>query len=558
MVSTKSDTTGRFILYYPERMTRMLIILLVSCALFVPVHAAQSPWKYPLPPDVTYEGNLNRVTISDDGQYSAAWVADENTLLYFNQSGTLLWSKQFTAKRPPWISSLSIARDDSTVAISELVPGCCEGSVTNTTSNRIILFDRNGTVLWNYTTMHPPLAVAFSPDASRVYAGTDDRQVLCLDRNGSVQWISTADAPVYGLAISGDGTMIAAAGSNPGKTSLGTVDYPEDLFMFNRTGSELWAFRTGGPNTVAISEDGSTLAVVGGKFGNLYLFNRTGYLILQHSFPETGTSLAMSEDAGLVVAGTAGGSLYGLDRSGTVVWDIKTSRLSRTVAVAHDGGSVVFGNGSSIMMVNHSGSVILDYPTGAWVSSVAMSGDGRNAVALSDAIYFFHAQGNSTTTSWPVTDPSLTINPVGDHAIGDIINITDTTNFPAGTALWVSAGPRTFTNYEPDYFVGQTAVIRGPERNLWSISVNTSLFSVDEYSLSVGPMDGSSILSNVTFNITPHRAGTPPTIISVAATAMTIPEASPYIPTPKPASLPIIIPVVATGCVALFRHYRKE
>lgn len=394
----------------------LLPALVVLCLLCVPALAAQPQWTFPLSPNATHEGNLNRLTISDDGQYLAAYVADNSTLLFFNQTGTLLWSRQFTAEQPPWISSISIARDNSIIAASGLVPGCCAGSVTSTTSNQVILFDRAGAILWNYSTMSPPTAVAISPDASRIYAGTEDSRVICLDRNGSVLWTQGTDAPVYSLTLSKDGTLIAAAGTNPGTTSEGTVNYPNDLFLFDRNGSPLWKYRTGGPNTVAISGDNSATTVVGGRYGNLYLFNRTGGLVGGRSFPETGSSLAMSDDASRIVVGSVEGSVYGLDNAGAIVWTVKTPHLSRNIAAANDGNSVVFGNGSSIMKVDRNGSVLLDYPAGAWVSSVAVSGDGNATGAIADAVYFFGSpypdtSANVSITSEPVAGNTTTAVP---------------------------------------------------------------------------------------------------------------------------------------------------
>jgi len=391
-----------------------LFALVTLCLLCVPALAVQPQWTFPLSPNATYEGNLNRISISDDGQYLAAYVADEDKLLYFNRTGALLWSRQFTAERSPWISSISIARDNSIIAASELVPGCCAGSVTSTTSNSVILFDRTGAILWNYSTMSPPTAVAISPDASRIYAGTEDRRVICLDRNGSVRWTGGTDAPVYSLTLSQDGTLIAAAGRNPGTTPDGTVNYPNDLFLFDRNGSPLWKYRTGGPNTVAISGDNAILAVVGGRFGNLYLFNRTGGLVGEHSFPETGSSLAMSDDAHRIIVGSIRGSVYGLDNAGTILWTIKTPSLSRNIAAANDGNSVVFGNGSTIMMVDRNGSELLDYPTGAWVSSVAVSGNGNSAGAIADAVYFFGPPEPESSAN-----VSRTLEPVTDHSTGN-------------------------------------------------------------------------------------------------------------------------------------------
>jgi PQQ enzyme repeat. len=394
--------------------SRFLLALTALCLLCIPALAIQPWWTYPISPNATYEGNLNRIAISDDGQYLAAYVADENTLLFFSQSGKPLWSRQFTAERAPWISSISIARDNSIIAVSELVPGCCAGSVTATPSNLVLLFNRTGAVLWNYSTMSPPTAVAISPDASRIYAGTEDRRVICLDRTGSVLWTQSTDAPVYSLTLSKDGTMVAAAGTNPGTTPKGSVNYPNDLFLFDRNGSPLWKYRTDGHNTVAISRDNSIIAVVGGKFGNLYLFNRTGGLVGGRSFPETGSSLVMSDDAGRIIVGSVEGSVYGLDSNGTMLWTIKTTRLSRNIAAANDGNSVVFGNGSTILMVDRNGSELLNYPTGAWISSVAVSGNGNAIGAIADAVYFFGSPSPESSAN-----VSITLEPVTDHSTGD-------------------------------------------------------------------------------------------------------------------------------------------
>jgi len=412
--------------------SRFLLALMALCLLCIPALAVQPQWTFPLSPNASYEGNLNRIAISDDGQYLAAYVADENTLLFFNRTGTLLWSRQFTDERSPWISSIRIARDNSIIAVSELVPGCCAGSVTATPSNQVLLFNRTGAVLWNYSTMSPPTAVAISPDASRIYAGTEDRRVICLDRNGSVRGTQETDAPVSSLTHSKDGTLIAAAGTNPGTTPYGTVNYPNDLFLFDRNGSPLWKYRTGGSNTVAISGDNTIIAVVGGKFGNLYLFNRTGGLVGGRSFPETGSSLVMSDDADRIIVGSVEGSVYGLDSNGTMLWTIKTTRLSRNIAADDNGNSVVFGNGSSVETVDRNGSVLWEYPTGAWVSSVAVSGNGNAIGAIADAVYFFGSPSPESSAN-----VSITLEPVTDHSTGDQSHEIPTTH-PAQLPLAVS------------------------------------------------------------------------------------------------------------------------
>ena len=553
-----------------------LLALVTLCLLCVPALAVQPQWTFPLSPNATYEGNLNRITLSDDGQYLAAYVADENTLLYFNRTGALLWSRQFAAERPPWISSISIARDNSIVAASELVPGCCAGSVTSTTSNQVILFDRAGTILWNYSTMSPPTAVAISPDASRIYAGTEDRRAICLDRNGSVLWMQGTDAPVYSLTLSQDVTLIAAAGTNPGTTPEGTVSYPNDLFLFDRNGSPLWKYRTGGPNTVAISGDNSILAVVGGRYGNLYLFNRTGGLVGGRSFPETGSSLAMSDDAHRIIVGSVGGSVYGLDNAGTILWTIKTPSLSRNIAAANDWNFVVFGNSSTIMKVDRNGSVLLDYPTGAWVSSVAVSGNGNATGAIADAVYFFGSpyQDNSANVS-------IAIDPVEDHYIGDSFVVHGTANMPPGEEILVDILP-SLPEYSRGFGMGQTrklgmsatAIVQPGKSSPgeWSCPVHTAGWAPFTYRVRLTPINpGYGEPVSTQFNLTERQSRTqktstgtittspaPAQNFSTTTTAVTG-NPPQEVPTTRPAPLPLAVSVAAAGlAVIAIRGFRKK
>ncbi|WP_292370503.1 WD40 repeat domain-containing protein [Methanoregula sp. UBA64] len=556
--------------------SQFLLALMALCLLCVPALAVQPQWTFALSPNATYEGNLNKVTISDDGQYLAAYVADENSLLYFNRTGALLWSRQFTAERPPWISSISIARDNSIIAASELVPGCCAGSVTSTTSNHVIIFDRTGAILWNYSTMSPPVAVAISPDASQIYVGTEERRVICLDRNGSVLWTGGTDAPVHSLTISKDGTLIAAAGTNPGTTPQGTVSYPNDLFLFDRNGSPLWKYRTGGPDTVAISGDNAIIAVVGGRYGNLYLFNRTGGLVGERSFPETGSSLAISDDASRIVVGSVEGSVYGLDNHGTILWTIKTSRLSRNIAIDETGDYVVFGNGSSITTVDRNGSALRNYPTGAGVSSVAVSGNGNATGAIADAVYFFGSLYPESSAN-----VSITIDPVADHYVGDSFVVHGTANVPSGEEILVDILPsspenaRGFLMSDARKLGMSETVIVQPGKNSpgeWSCPVHTAGWVPLTYRVRVTPVNpdyGEPVSTQ--FNLTERQSPKPtiparnttasPALLQNMSQGTTAAIGNPprEIPTTHPASLPLAVSLAAAGLGALAsRRYRKE
>jgi len=176
----------------------------------------------------------------------------------------------------------------------------------------------------------------------------------------------------------------------------------------------------------------------------------------------------------------------------------------------------------------------------------------------------------SITAIWPASGGSnesyyLTIHPVGDHAIGELITISGTTNLPGNTTLMVQAGPQTFTKYPPNYFVdSQVKVVAGPDNNHWSVTMNTSTFIVDEYYVCIQPyiqpLNNTIPFYETTFNITPRKIH-PPELTEVTRT--TIPEetmlpVSPALPpqvtiqSPSPRSTAAAIPEYLTiGALAI-------
>jgi hypothetical protein len=103
--------------------------------------------------------------------------------------------------------------------------------------------------------------------------------------------------------------------------------------------------------------------------------------------------------------------------------------------------------------------------------------------------------------------PFIMIVPVGDHAVGQVITISGTTSYPVNTTLWISLGPKIFTNYPPNYFDGQSLVTPGVGSNLWQVTINTSTFVIDEYSVRVEPVNSTPLFSSATFNMTGKNVG---------------------------------------------------
>ncbi len=119
----------------------------------------------------------------------------------------------------------------------------------------------------------------------------------------------------------------------------------------------------------------------------------------------------------------------------------------------------------------------------------------------------------STGSAIVEDSPYITINPIGDHAIGDIITISGTTNSPVNTTLWIQAGPKEFTKYPPHYIGEKVQVVQGTNSNLWSIQINTSTFAIDEYSILISPLNqGPVVLGQARFNMTARHARTLPTM----------------------------------------------
>lgn len=159
-----------------------------------------------------------------------------------------------------------------------------------------------------------------------------------------------------------------------------------------------------------------------------------------------------------------------------------------------------------------------------------------------------------------IVEPTISIDPVGDHAIGELIRISGSTNLPVNTTLWISAGPKTFTNYPPNYFDGQVEVFSGPKGNRWSVLLNTSLFRADEYSLMVYPVKNTFASCETAFNMTPRREIIPSTSIVQSTTvpnisvSQQIPEDIVVIDHPKPITrtpLPVEVSMGALGILLI-------
>jgi hypothetical protein len=141
-------------------------------------------------------------------------------------------------------------------------------------------------------------------------------------------------------------------------------------------------------------------------------------------------------------------------------------------------------------------------------------------------------------TSFIVGNPTATINPIGDHYVGDTFSINGSTNLAAGNDLLIEIYSSSFNptqKIQGSGFSGSSAVVKVEPGtngiNRWSYPVDASAFKPDEYLVKVSGITNDVTVS-ATFNI---LAALPPASPSTVTTTPTeLRTASPVTQTPSP------------------------
>lgn len=190
-----------------------------------------------------------------------------------------------------------------------------------------------------------------------------------------------------------------------------------------------------------------------------------------------------------------------------------------------------------------------------------LTGSGRMqasdaAAALVQGVGSQNIDDSFSAVSFMIAPPGTTINPVGDHRVGDAFTIAGSTNLAAGDALMVeviSSSFRPTTKAQSGEFSGASgtvAVRKGSGYNSWEFPVDTAGWKPDEYIVTVSAVLQDATAST-TFVLREYEPATSPattrmTTTPVQATAVTTTGTSPVT---TPASAPGILPAL-TGCCA--------
>ena len=196
-----------------------------------------------------------------------------------------------------------------------------------------------------------------------------------------------------------------------------------------------------------------------------------------------------------------------------------------------------------------------------------LTGSGRvqasdGAAALVHDIGSQNIDDTFSEVSFFISPPATSIDPIGNHKVGDRFVITGPTNLAAGDALTVDVLSSSFnptTKMQSGEFSGSSGTVSVQAGsggfNRWSFAVDTAGWKPDEYTVTVSAIlqDATASTTFVLEEYTAPAASTatgspaPATVLPVTSstTAVTIPATSPTTP-------PGIIPVLAGLLVAIF------
>lgn len=187
-----------------------------------------------------------------------------------------------------------------------------------------------------------------------------------------------------------------------------------------------------------------------------------------------------------------------------------------------------------------------------------------SAQALVNAIESQNIDDTFATYSFYISPPTVLINPIGDHSVGDKFTISGSTNLAAGDDLMIDVTSSSFgptTKAQSGEFSGISQAVKVVQGsggyNHWSYDMDTTAFKPDEYIVKVSGITQDVTIST-SFNII-ERMGLPPT-----TTTVTVPDTT-VVPTTTLPPLTVTTtprsPVpcwIAIGALAVMACLRKR
>lgn len=221
----------------------------------------------------------DNVVTSKDGEITT--VSDGSTLIRVDKSGAT-------------ISTITMQEDICRLAVSN--SGHIIASAQNNhcpwrgLSGSLAVTDMNGTPFFNYPFTLSIIGIGISDNGTMI-SGIDESRVYGFNKEGLMMWNYSSSPQFRSVAISSDGQY----------TITGSQHFAR---FFNNTGSLLWKYynEDGWANAVAISGNGDFILI--GFSEKLLLFDRNGTQLWQYRAPSAIVSVSASKDGKYFAAST--------------------------------------------------------------------------------------------------------------------------------------------------------------------------------------------------------------------------------------------------------------
>ena len=196
-------------------------------------------------------------------------------------------------------------------------------------------------------------------------------------------------------------------------------------------------------------------------------------------------------------------------------------------------------------------------------------------VVLSVTLIFLPLVSASNASVTLVTTPFITIDPIGNHTVGDVFFINGTTNLPPSEKLDLliqttifKPGPKSDTGYRPGAFLSDIPIIsKSSGINRWSvnitdIAINELPSGWSPYVVTVISKENSSISAQQEFDLmlATNLTTSPifpttvqkPSPIQLTTNSITIPPAT------RSSSLPLVLPIMGITATMILNFIRKN
>ncbi len=398
-----------------------------------------------------------------------------------------------------WVYSVAWSPDGSKIA-------------AGTAAGKLLVFSSNGTILWEKSLHDWIYSVAWSPDSEEIAIGVAGLRgiyqhgaLIVFSSNGTILWEKDLNTMIYSISWSPDGSKIAAG------TAAGNI------IIFSYNGETIWqATHSGSIYGVAWSPNAEKLAV-GTNYG-VSLYSSTGEKLWEaNGF--LGVGVAWSPDGSKIAVGSSNGQVIVFASGGGKLWE--TSCMEGTVfsvAWSPDGSKIAAGGGygfwnsfnyyGKITILSSEGGVLWDKGGNNFrVYSVSWSPDGSKIVAGGGGfgIIVFSSHGG---VLW---HPTQTGSIYGVAWSPNAEKLAVGTNY--GVSLYSSTGEKLWEKglnetvysvaWSPDgskiaagTATGKLLVFSSNGTILWEKDLNTMI-----YSISWSP-DGSKIAAGTAIGIT--------------------------------------------------------